>query len=346
MLEWRLEAYRRWQKMAGADHWAKVTYPPIDYQAIRYYAAPKQKVKLESLDELDPELRRTYEKLGIPLDEQKRLAGVAVDAVFDSVSVATTFKKELEKHGIIFCSFSEAVHEHPELVQQVPRLGGAAGRQLLRRAELRRLHRRLVRLHPAGRALPDGAVDLLPDQRVRDRPVRAHADHRRRGRVRVVPRGLHRAAARREPAPRGGRRAGRARRRSDQVLDGAELVPRRRRGQGRHLQLRHQARQVRRPALEDLVDAGRDRLGDHLEVPELHPARRRLGRRVLLGRADQQAPAGRHRHQDDPHRQEHRSRRSSRRASARRTARTPIAAWCGSRRAPTARATTRSATRC
>ncbi|HTY16981.1 MAG TPA: Fe-S cluster assembly protein SufB [Myxococcota bacterium] len=118
MIDWRLEAYRRWQKMEEPHHWANVRYPAIDYQAIRYYAAPRQKAKLESLDELDPELRRTYEKLGISLDEQKRLSGVAVDAVFDSVSVATTFKKELEKHGIIFCPFSEALHKAPELVQQ------------------------------------------------------------------------------------------------------------------------------------------------------------------------------------------------------------------------------------
>src|SRR5690606_19305014 len=118
MLQWRLDAFRRWQAMEEPHHWAKVDYPPIDYQAIRYYAAPKQKKKLESLDELDPEIRRTYEKLGIPLEEQKLLAGVAVDAVFDSVSVATTFKKELEKHGIVFCPFSEAVHRVPELVQE------------------------------------------------------------------------------------------------------------------------------------------------------------------------------------------------------------------------------------
>jgi Fe-S cluster assembly protein SufB len=118
MLAWRLDAFRRWQKMEEPHHWAKVSYPPIDYQAIRYYAAPKQKKTLGSLDELDPEIRRTYEKLGIPLGEQKLLANVAVDAVFDSVSVATTFKKELEKHGILFCPFSEAVHRAPELVQR------------------------------------------------------------------------------------------------------------------------------------------------------------------------------------------------------------------------------------
>src|SRR5688572_313350 len=116
---------------------------------------------------------------------------------------------------------------------------------------------------------------------------------------------MHRPAARREPAPRRGRRARRARRRPDQVLDRAELVSRRRERRRRHLQLRDQARRLPRAQLEDLVDAGGDRIGDHLEVPELHPARRRLGRRVPLGRARQPSPAGRHRHQDDPHGPEH-----------------------------------------
>ncbi len=116
LTEWRLNAYLKWQKMKEPN-WAKVDYPPIDYQGISYYAAPKEREKLKSLDEVDPELLRTYEKLGIPLEEQKLLAGVAVDAVFDSVSITTTFKEELEKHGVIFCSFSEAVQNHPELVK-------------------------------------------------------------------------------------------------------------------------------------------------------------------------------------------------------------------------------------
>ena len=176
--------------------WANVHYPPIDYQAIIYYSAPKQKPQLESLDEVDPELLRTYEKLGIPITEQKMLAGVAVDAVFDSVSVATTFKAKLAEVGVIFCSFSEAVQKHPELVQEVPRLGRPLHRQLLRRAQLRRLQRRIVRLRAQGRALPDGALDLLPHQRRGDRPVRAHADRRRRRRVRQLSRRLHRADAR------------------------------------------------------------------------------------------------------------------------------------------------------
>jgi Fe-S cluster assembly protein SufB len=117
MVEWRLKAFRHWQKMEE-PHWPNVNYPPVDYQDIVYYSAPKQKKKLSSLDEVDPELLRTYEKLGIPLEEQKLLAGVAVDAVFDSVSVATTFKEKLAELGIIFSSFSEAVKNHPDLVQK------------------------------------------------------------------------------------------------------------------------------------------------------------------------------------------------------------------------------------
>ncbi|MBO0910718.1 MAG: Fe-S cluster assembly protein SufB [Acidobacteria bacterium] len=121
MLEWRLKAYRHWASLEKAEaepKWANVKYPPINYQDIYYYSAPKRKVKLESLDQLDPEILKTYEKLGIPLEEQKMLAGVAVDAVFDSVSVATTFKAKLAELGIIFCSFSEAVRNHPHLVEK------------------------------------------------------------------------------------------------------------------------------------------------------------------------------------------------------------------------------------
>jgi len=117
LLEWRLKAFRKWSTMKEPK-WPNVTFPPINYQDIIYYSAPKQQAKVESLDDIDPELRETFEKLGISLDEQKRLTGVAVDAVIDSVSVATTFKKTLGELGIIFCSFSEAVHEHPELIKK------------------------------------------------------------------------------------------------------------------------------------------------------------------------------------------------------------------------------------
>jgi len=121
MMEWRLKAYRYWAQLEqkqAEPKWANVKYPPIDYQALSYYSAPKQKKELKSLDEVDPEILDTYAKLGIPLHEQKLLAGVAVDAVFDSVSVATTFKAKLAEAGVIFCSFSEAVKNHPELVKK------------------------------------------------------------------------------------------------------------------------------------------------------------------------------------------------------------------------------------
>ncbi len=121
MLQWRLRAFKHFLTLLDqgrVPEWANVHYPEIDFQDIIYYAAPKQKIQLNSLDEVDPELLKTYEKLGISLDEQKKLSGVAVDAVFDSVSVVTTFKEELSKYGVIFCSFSEAVQNHPELIQK------------------------------------------------------------------------------------------------------------------------------------------------------------------------------------------------------------------------------------
>ena len=117
LLDWRLKAYRRWVTMTE-PHWANVTYTPVNYQDLRYYSAPKSVKPLQSLDEVDPELLKVYGKLGISLNEQKRMSGVAVDAIFDSVSVGTTMKAELAKYGVIFCSFSEAVHNHPELVQR------------------------------------------------------------------------------------------------------------------------------------------------------------------------------------------------------------------------------------
>ncbi|MFL5616891.1 MAG: Fe-S cluster assembly protein SufB, partial [Gemmatimonadaceae bacterium] len=117
LLDWRLKAYRRWLTMKE-PHWSNVTYTPVDYQSQSYYSAPRSVKPLQSLDDVDPELLRTYEKLGIPLNEQKFLSGVAVDAIFDSVSVGTTMKEELKAHGIIFCSLGEAVKEHPDLVQK------------------------------------------------------------------------------------------------------------------------------------------------------------------------------------------------------------------------------------
>ncbi|HQT27407.1 MAG TPA: Fe-S cluster assembly protein SufB, partial [Burkholderiales bacterium] len=117
LLEFRLSAYRHWLTMEDPS-WAKVKHPPIDFQEIIYFAQPKPKKALASMDEVDPELRRTFEKLGVPLNEQKIMAGVAVDVIFDSVSVTTTYKAKLAEVGIVFCSLSEAVKDHPELVKQ------------------------------------------------------------------------------------------------------------------------------------------------------------------------------------------------------------------------------------
>ena len=117
LFDWRLKAFKRWKKMKNPK-WSMLNYPDIDYQDISYYSAPKPKKKLKSLDEVDPEILKTYDKLGIPLEEQKMLSNVAVDAVFDSVSITTTFKEELEKAGVIFCSFSEAVQNHPDIIKK------------------------------------------------------------------------------------------------------------------------------------------------------------------------------------------------------------------------------------
>ena len=193
MTEWRLEAYRRWLTMEEPT-WQKPHYPPIDYQAISYYSAPKQKERPKSLDEVDPEIRKTYDKLGIPIREQEILAGVAVDYVFDSVSVATTFRAKLAELGVDLLLDLRGDPRASRAGAPLSGLGRAAGRQLLRRAEFGRLLRRQLRLRAQGRALPDGAVHLFPHQRRRHRPVRAHADHRRRGRLRQLPRRLHGAA--------------------------------------------------------------------------------------------------------------------------------------------------------
>ena len=241
----------------------------------------------------------------MPLHERAKLAGVAVDAVFDSVSVATTFKAKLQEAGVIFCSFSEAVREHPELVRKYLGSVVPVTDNFFATLNSAVFSDGSFVYVPKGVRCPMELSHLLPHQRLEHGAVRAHADRGRRGRLRQLPRGLHRADARREPAARRGRRAGRGAGRADQVLDRAELVPGRQGRQGRHLQLRHEARQVRGRALAHLVDPGGDGLGDHLEVPVVHPAGRRVGGRVLLGGGDEQPPAGRHRHQDDPHRQEH-----------------------------------------
>ena len=171
LLEWRLKAYRHWLTMKDPS-WAHVDYPPIDYQDICYYSAPKSKDDApKSLDEVDPELLATYEELGIPLHERAALAGVAVDAVFDSVSVATTFKEDAQEAGVIFCSFSEAVQDHPELVKKY--LGSVVPIYDNYYAALNSAvfsDGSFVYI-PKGSTLPDGAIDLLSYQRSEDGTV-------------------------------------------------------------------------------------------------------------------------------------------------------------------------------
>ena len=176
MLEWRLAAFKRWQTLKEPT-WARVPYPKIDFQDIYYYAAPKAGGSYKSIDEVTPEILETYEKLGIPLREREILLGVeqpsgpdlpakvAVDAVFDSVSVATTFREELAKAGVLFMSISEAIQKHPEIVRKYLGSVVPSHRQFLCLAEFGGVLRRLVRVCAQGRPLPDGVLDLFPHQR-------------------------------------------------------------------------------------------------------------------------------------------------------------------------------------
>ena len=168
LLEWRLKAYRHWLTMKEPT-WANVHYPPIDYQDIIYYSAPEaEEDGPKSLDEVDPELLRDLREARHPAARAEASSPASPSMRCSTASRwPPPSRPSWPRSGIIFCSFSEAVQEHPELVQQVPRLGRALHRQLLRRAQLGGLQRRLVLLHPQGRALPDGAVDLLPHQRAR-----------------------------------------------------------------------------------------------------------------------------------------------------------------------------------
>ena len=164
VLDLRLKAYHHW-KTLKEPAWADLKYPAIDYQEISYYSSPEKKPGLESLDEADPELLKTFEKLGIPLSEQKRLSGVAVDAVFDSVSIATTHQDVLEKQGIIFCSFSEAIQKHPDLVKKTHRFCRSLYGQLFCLPEYGGFYRWLLLLYPERGALPLGFIHLFSNQR-------------------------------------------------------------------------------------------------------------------------------------------------------------------------------------
>ena len=162
MLEFRLRAFRHWQTLKQPT-WGHVHIPPIDYQAISYYADPLAKKPRNK--EIDPELEKTFDKLGIPLEERLALSGTAVDAIMDSVSVKTTFKEKLREKGVIFCSIGEAIQTHPDLVRQYLGTVVPLRRQLLCRAQLGGVLRRILRLYPQGRTLPDGTEQLFPHQR-------------------------------------------------------------------------------------------------------------------------------------------------------------------------------------
>ncbi len=345
LLEWRLKAYRHWLTMPE-PHWAKVNYPPIDYQAISYYSAPKQKPALASLDEVDPELLETYEKLGIPLHEQKLLAGVAVDAVFDSVSVATTFKAKLTELGIIFCSFSEAVREHPELVRKY--LGTVVPST----------DNFFAALNSA--VFTDGSFVYVPkgvrcpmELSTYFRINAANTGQFERTLI-VADEGAYVSYLEGCTAPMRDENQLHAAVVELVALDDAQIkystvqnwYPGDKDGEGGIYNFVTKRGAVRRRPRQDLLDPGRDRLGDHLEVPELHPQGRRLGGRVLLGGPDQQPPAGRHRHQDDPPRQEH-AQHHRLQGHLGRPRRADLPRPGAHRQAaPRTRATTRSATRC
>src|SRR6184192_3541262 len=275
MLEWRLRAYRHWSKLArqaGEPKWANVTYPPIDYQKIVYYSAPKRQGEgPANLDEVDPKLLETFEKLGIPLAERKRLAGVAVDAVFDSVSVATTFKEKLAELGIIFCSFSEAVQNHPQLVRKY--LGSVVPYS----------DNFFATLNSA--VFTDGSFVYIP------KGVRCPMELSTYFRINaentgqfertliIAEEGAYVSYLEGCTAPMRDKNQLHAAVVELVALDKAQIkystvqnwYPGDAQGRGGIYNF-DEARRCARQGLEDLVDAGGDRIGDHLEVSQRHPA--------------------------------------------------------------------------
>ena len=303
MLEWRLEAYRRWLAMEEPT-WSNVRYPRIDYQDIVYYSAPKQKKALGSMDEVDPELKRAFQKLGIPLEEQMRLAGVAVDAVFDSVSVATTYKKKLDELGIIFCSFSEAVREHPELVERY--LGTVVPST----------DNFFAALNSA--VFSDGSFVYVP------KGVRCPMELSTYFRINakdtgqfertliVAEEGAYVCYLEGCTAPQRDENQLHAAVVELVALEGAHIkystvqnwYPGDAEGRGGIYNFVTKRGKAMRKAKVSWTQV---ETGSAItwKYPSLHPAGRRVGGRVLLGGAHQPPPAGRHRHQDDPHREGH-----------------------------------------
>ncbi len=304
MLEWRLKAYRHWLTMTEPE-WAAVHYPKIDYQDIIYYSAPKPKEKKQSLDEVDPQLPDTFEKLGIPLHEQKMLANVAVDAIFDSVSVATTFKEKLAKEGVIFCSFSEAVHEYPELIQKY--IGSVVPYTDNFYAALN------------SAVFSDGSFCYIP-KGVRSpmelssyfRINNAESGQFERTLI-VAEEGSYVSYLEGCTAPKFDKNQLHAAVVELVALDHAEIkystvqnwYAGDEEGRGGIYNFVTKRGKCAGAPLQDLLDTGRDGLGDHLEVPELYSAGGSLDRRILFCRPDEPPAAGRHRDEDDPCREEY-----------------------------------------
>ena len=313
LLEWRLEAYRRWRTLEEPT-WARVHYPKIDYEDLYYYSAPKSTEGPKSLADVDPELLRMYEKLGIPLKEQAVLAGVegakvtgprlAVDAVFDSVSVVTTFKEELGRAGVIFCSISEAVREHPELVRKY--LGTVVPTT----------DNYFATLNSA--VYSDGSFVYVPEG-VRcpmELSTYFRINEKNTGQFErtliIADKGAYVSYLEGCTAPMRDENQLHAAVVELIALDEAEIkystvqnwYPATRTARAASI-ICNQARRLPRPQLQDLVDAGGNRFGDYLEISELHPARRRKPRRVLLHSRFEWPPAGGQRHQDGAPRQEH-----------------------------------------
>ncbi|KAJ6831120.1 putative UPF0051 protein [Iris pallida] len=298
MLRFRLDAFARFLTMKEPT-WSDNSYPSIDFDSITYYSEPKRKPKLDSLDEGRPGARpllraprRPHQRAEAP--RQRR--GRRRHRLHLHRHHPPRDPPEGRRHLLLHLRGRPGV---PGPRQEVPGEGRPAGGQLLRRPQLRRLQRRLLLLRAQGHRLADGDLDLLPDQRQGERAVREDPHHRRGRELRQLLGRLHRAELRQEPAARRGGRAALRGARRDPVLDGAELVRGRRGGAGRDLQLRDEEGALRGGEGEDLVDAGGDGVGDHVEVPERGAEGGRVGGGVLLGGAHEGLPAGRHRDEDD-----------------------------------------------
>ncbi len=303
LLEFRLKAFRYWQTLKAPD-WAYLKIPEIDFQDISYYAEPVKKDGPKSLDEVDPQLLDTFNRLGIPLEEQKALSGMAVDAVMDSVSVKTTHREKLAEKGIIFCSISEAVKDYPDLVKKY--LGSVVPYRDNFYAALNsavfsdgsfvyipkgvRCPMELstyFRINASGTGQFERTLIVADDDAYVSYLEGCTAPMRDENQ-------LHAAIVEIIVEDRA----------EGKILDRTELVCRRCRRTRRRIQLRDKTRTMPRRPLQTVMDTGGDRLSHHLEISVMHTQRRLFARRVLLGSCDTQSSAGRHRHQDDTSRQE------------------------------------------